>query len=421
MNNCCETLVNLPGSAGAPACTNLLADITLPTSGNNVTVNVVNTSQMVPETNVVMPGPAHFQIVSISSATQAVLKFLAETGDLVAGSTVATGALVCPTGQEGPDGTNGANGFAITTSDFQVPSVGSTVTVPVDDSDCFVVGQFVVADGPANFIVTAVPSSTQVTIWFLGNANDVSPGATIAAGATIAPAGSAGQNAYTTLTSQLTVPAKGSTVDAAVVSTAWMVSGQIVVMPGPATFQVTTINSATSVKLTFLHYFGDLAPSSTITNGSGVSPSGTQPQAGLTISTSSASSYTITQGTPLSTGISITLPAAGTYQVTATLNLQYTADYNGYNGANPVTLSINRTNNTPTLQVSQVVYPIPNNLATLYGFSTPITLVVLVLIIPAYSTNNATDQLSIFASYLQNLSAGNINVVNQSLIAQQIG
>ncbi len=244
MSQCCETVVNIPGSAGANACTNTIADILLPTIGNPVTVNVVNTTQMVTGTQVVTPGPAHFSVTTIISATQVVLTFLGETGDLPAGSTIATGALVCPAGIEGVAGTDGKNGYAVTTSNFTVPSIGNTVTVPVDNSSCFVIGEYAIATGPANFIVTALPSTTQVTIRFLGNLNDVSPGATIALGSTIAPAGSAGAAAFTNLTAQITVPAIGSTVTALVGSTVQMATGQVVVMPGPATFQVTTINSA---------------------------------------------------------------------------------------------------------------------------------------------------------------------------------
>ena len=429
----CQTpvTVEIPGTAGLPACTNTTADFIIPAIASNITVSLVNTTQFIPGAEYAFAAPAngvaHFQCVSITNATQAVFKFLGETGDAAPGVTITDGSLVCPSGEQGTAGVNGENGYATTTSNFTVPSIGNTVTVPVDNSTCFVIGEYVIATAPANFIVTAIPNTTSVTIQFLGNTNDVSPGATINSGSIIAPAGEAGQNAYTLLTSQITIPAKGATVTAPVLSTQWMAEGENVFISANGgggnggTFQVTTITDATNVVLTFLQNFGDLAPANTLANGSTVTPTGKQAGTGTVVNANTSVSYPITQGTPMPVGISLTIPAAGTWRVLAICLLNYSDDYNGYNGQNPVTLTINRSNNTPTDLVSTVLYPIPNNIATLYGYSTPITLAYAVFEVPIYSTANSNDALVINASYLQNLAAGNINVVYASLTAQQTG
>ncbi len=106
-----------------------------------------------------------------------------------------------PEGLDGTNGTNGVNAFTLVTGGgFVIPAVGSTVTAPVANSASFVIGQYVIAGvsgtglgvGPANFIVTAVPSSTGLTLEFLGNPGDQSPGVTITAGSQITPAGERG-------------------------------------------------------------------------------------------------------------------------------------------------------------------------------------------------------------------------------------
>ena len=99
-------------------------------------------------------------------------------------------------GVEGPAGTNGANGInaftTLTGGGLTVPAVGSTVTATVANSQWCVVGQNVIAAGPANFLVTAVPSAVSVTLEFLGYPGDVAPTTVIAAGVELAPAGQRG-------------------------------------------------------------------------------------------------------------------------------------------------------------------------------------------------------------------------------------
>lgn len=57
-----------------------------------------------------------------------------------------------------------------------------------------VVGQIVIANGPANFLVTALPTSASATLMFLGYPGDVAPGTAILSGATIGPAGQRGDS-----------------------------------------------------------------------------------------------------------------------------------------------------------------------------------------------------------------------------------
>lgn len=108
-------------------------------------------------------------------------------------------------GLDGSAGTNGLNALSITTADFVIPAIGSNVTVSVDSSVWMAIGQIVVADGPATFEVISKANTTSVVLKFLGYTGDLSPGATISTGATIAPAG-----VLSTLTTPLTVYASGT-------------------------------------------------------------------------------------------------------------------------------------------------------------------------------------------------------------------
>lgn len=408
----CNT-VNVPGPAGQSAFTFVTANFVVPAIGSNVQIFVLDTSWMVVGENVIIGGPANFVVFTVDSPTSFTGTFLGLDGDVAVASTISLPAEVSPTGQPGL----GRNAFAITTSNFTVPSVGSTVTVPVDDSGAFVVGEYVITDGPANFVVTAIGGSTSLTIKFLGNVGDVSPGATINSGSVIAPTGISGENAFTTLTAQLTIPAIGSTVTAHVVSTNWMALHQKVVIDGPASFEVTVITNSTTATLKFLGYFGDLVPTNIIANGAKVSPTGTEPPNGDSVSATIPAPFIIPVTTPTDSGISLTLPAAGTWQLTAFVHLVYSANYNGYNGENPVTITIQRLNNTTTALASLICYP---TTGTNPSTASQVTWGVFPIQLAAYTTVNTNDAIGIFASYVHAIT-GTITIKDISFVAQQTG
>jgi hypothetical protein len=413
----CSTPVTVavPGTAGLPAFTNTTANFVVPAIGSNVNLTVNDTSWMDPGMYLFTMGTggqANFTVNAIVSSNIVTVTFLGLTGDAAPGATISLGARVTPVGQPG---LNGQNGYTQTSSNFVVPSIGSTVTIAVLNTAEFVVNQNVIVAGPANFLVTAINSTTSMTIQFLGYVNDVVVGTTIDSPATVASAGLQGSNAYTTTTAQFTIPAIGSNVTVAVRNTAWMATGQVVVAAGPATFTVSSIASSTSVVLTFLGYVGDLAPANTIANGSTITPGGRQPFALAPLSASSTTPYTLTT-VPGSIGISLTISAAGSYQIFARVNLQYSSAYEGYNGANALLMTVNRTNNTPTALASSTIYPdaIQTAHIALETFG------VFTLIIPIYSTTNTNDAIAIQASFANALGAGTIQAVEMILVATPV-
>lgn len=111
-------------------------------------------------------------------------------------------------GDDGDNGTNGVNAFSLVTVGNNVPAAeGDPLTLQVDDSTWMVIGQILIVEGPSNYIVTALPTSTSVTMDWLNYPGDVTAGNAIAAGDTVSPAGlrGAGTVYYRTTAVDLTL------------------------------------------------------------------------------------------------------------------------------------------------------------------------------------------------------------------------
>lgn len=99
-------------------------------------------------------------------------------------------------------------------------------------------------------------------------------GADGAAGAAGA-AGTNGVNGFSTTTADFVLPAVNANVTANVDNSTWMAVGQAVVADGPATFQVVSKPTTTSVILKFLGYSLDLLTGTTISFPARIAPGGT--------------------------------------------------------------------------------------------------------------------------------------------------
>ena len=397
--------VNIPGPAGATAYTFTTAQITVPAIGATVTVPVLDTSWMETGLTVVLPGPAHFTVTTINSGSSVTLTFTGTPGDVVPGSTISSGSLVVPTGQPGQPG------YTLTTSTpfFTVPSVGNTVAITVQSTAPFVQGQNIIISGPANFLVTAITSSTGMTIQALGYTGDVAAGTHINVGATVTTAGTAGVNAYTKTTAQFTIPALNTNVTVSVLNTSWMAIGQKVVASGPATFAVATINSGTSVTLTYLGYFGDLTAGNTIANNSTVSPAGSEPPPGSALAVYAS-------GTPYVLTASFALLALGTNTPSLVLNAAGTwvlfarAAFDFPNVITPVeatlSLKLTRTNNSAA-DITNSLTNIITGIGEFYGGQSITTPPVI------YTTANTNDIIQLWGMNTDITSGG---VVNEACI-----
>ena len=75
MSNCCPPVVQIPGVAGNSSFAYVTANFTIPAFGANVAIQLTNTAPFVAGQNIIIAGPANFQIVSVDSPVQITANF----------------------------------------------------------------------------------------------------------------------------------------------------------------------------------------------------------------------------------------------------------------------------------------------------------------------------------------------------------
>src|SRR4029077_4164572 len=181
----------------------------------------------------------YFQVASISSATQAAITNLNYPGNASAGGTIASGSKVSAGGLSGATGSGGAgkNAFTNLAANFTQPAVNSTVSINVGTTAWMAVGQGIFVQGGGYYSVASITDLTDAVVTNLGYAGNVTPGATVTSGSTVAvtPGGLvliAAAVSSTTTTASFIQPTSGSTVTVAVGNTSWMAQGQNLYIPG---------------------------------------------------------------------------------------------------------------------------------------------------------------------------------------------
>lgn len=351
--------VNVPGTPGLSAYAVVTNQFTIPSVNSNVTVSVNQTSSFLEGQNVYVglatANGANFQVASIQSPYTITLKYLGFSGDLAAATVIPAGYLVVP--GTGNIGALTSQGFTTTTANF---NIATSITISVFSSAAFQIDQQVFianATQRINGIVTAVPSSTSITITVLNFPGD-SPSGTINSGALVTP-GSGNNISFgtaTTLASSFAIPSANSTGTATVFG--FNASGAI----GPkyvviysstggtlyGTFSVSA-SSSTSLTLKPLLLPGEsqsgtlpvgslvipvAAPNIGFSPGIAADPTGVQlavsgnaaPGSGYALTTNSTAQVTVN-----GTLIQVTLPLAGTYVIFGWANI------NGVGSTFPVT------------------------------------------------------------------------------------
>lgn len=137
--------------------------------------------------------------------------------------------------------------------------------------------------------------------------------------------GAAGQNAWSTVSADFTIPAVDANVTVAVADNNWMVVGGVVITEGPSHFQVVSKSGSTSVVLKFLGYIYDVAPGNTVSSGETIAPAGPQPFSVLTGSDSLNFGNTLAQ-TSADLTIAVTGAVVGDYVVLGVPNAAVNAD-----------------------------------------------------------------------------------------------
>lgn len=234
--------------------------------------------------------------------------------------------------------------------------------------------------------------------------------------------GLAGQNAYTTLTATLTIPAIGANVTATVPNAYFLAFGQDVAIGsstiGVAHFKVAAnVSSTTSVILTFLGYPGDAAPAAVLPIGSVVSPAGPWglPDP-LAVYGASGTATDLAVATGLITigaiPITLIITTPGKYLLSARARLDYWGCT--FAATQLVTLKLRRTNNTAA-DVTNATAGFKTDVITLLDYTAGIVQLPTVL----YTTAVATDSISLYGNIDVLPSAGAARIVQADFVAQR--
>lgn len=228
--------------------------------------------------------------------------------------------------------------------------------------------------------------------------------------------GTNGVNAFTITTADFEVPLVGSNVLVSVANSTWMVVGQKVIMPGPATFEVVSTPTTTSALLKFMGYSGDVSPGATISAGSKVSPSGVQGPSQTSIP--SISNYNVAEAQALTNSFvqigasQITLANAGTYMIFASVRLDFSVAT--FNASETVNLKLRETLNGPA-DVANAV----RNLET--GSQVAKSETFFAGPIPAITyTAAAGDVLQLWGMISDSPYSGAVNVIETAILAVRI-
>lgn len=154
-------------------------------------------------------------------------------------------------------------------------------------------------------------------------------------------------SAFTFTTADFVVPAIGDQVTVSVGNSSWMAVNGLVFVEGAGIFQVISIPSATSVVLEYLDYSVNTNEAATVTTGSMVNPSGSEPNVTLLPSISDyeiggSQALTVTAAQLIS--LAITLTQAKSYLLFGQIRLDF--DVATFEANRTATVKLRRTNNT---------------------------------------------------------------------------
>lgn len=187
--------VSPSGSRIAGAFTSTTVGFTMPSEGGNVSVSLGSNGWMGLNQYVLIEGAGTFQVVSLSSTTGAVLLNLTGYGNTAAGTAIATGKRVVPTGPKGAAGADGvsSNSSTILTGSFIQPAEGANVTATVQASFGFAVGQIVYIENGGYYQIMSRPDNTSLSVQNLTGYSNTAQGTTIVSGGKVGCSGPKGQ------------------------------------------------------------------------------------------------------------------------------------------------------------------------------------------------------------------------------------
>jgi hypothetical protein len=239
-----------------------------------------------------------------------------------------------PAGAAGGNGANGINAFTTLTAGFTMPAEQANLLLAVANGSWTTVGEVLFIQSAGYVRVVAVPSPTQLTIKNLANSltgeytSNTAPGIAIPNGMSVVAAGvegpagptglggpmgpigntgstgatgPTGHDAATSLTAPFTMPNRGDTVTVQVIYGLWTAIGSILFVQNAGYMRVVEVGSVTMELrniATATEYTSNIAPGTTVSELSGLCPTGMQGPAGNTQNTAFINiSNSLAQGT----------------------------------------------------------------------------------------------------------------------------
>jgi hypothetical protein len=178
--------------------------------------------------------------------------------------------------------------LASVAANFTTPAANATVSVTLSSTTNLRTNAYVRIPIAGYYVVSSITDTTHAVLQNNGDPFNAASGVTITTGAVLLPAqaaagggGGAGQNAYTTLSANFTVPAVGATVPIVVGSTAWMGgSGYGIYISGAGYYIVSSITDATHAVVTNSGTGANAPPATVVTSGGTISAAGPMGPAG---------------------------------------------------------------------------------------------------------------------------------------------
>lgn len=207
------------GANGSPAFTTLDGSFLMPDEGDTVVVDVLDNTWIVVG-QILYIQSAGFLVASAVNANGTGLTLLnpadAVNGiypdNATPGVSIPDQSKVSPGGVQGPEGAPGApgtpgtagsagdpgsNAFTATTADFVQPAVGNNVTIAVEDSQAFGIGENLFVVGAGWYEVITIPDSTHIQLQNLGYPGSAAPATNISDPAKVTPSGVRGATGAT--------------------------------------------------------------------------------------------------------------------------------------------------------------------------------------------------------------------------------
>lgn len=346
-------------------------------------------------------------------------------------------------------GIQGQTAYTFTTDPFIVPALGGNILIAVENTDWMAVGQTVFIPSAGLFTVFSIGSSTSVTLTYSNIVANTATGNSIAAGTLVTPGGSPGADgtngsaAFSTTTTNFTVPAiSGTATNVVVSSSAWMTIGQNIFVENAGYFEVTAKTDSTHWTGTYLDVDFNTFSGNVIGAGAQVSPAGPSLTSPVSIARGGTNATTVQNAitnlglkkSPLTvyaagtayqftnasaaltfgtTSPTLVINAVGTYVIYARVRV----DYNGatFAAVRTGTLKLRRTNNTAA-DLTNATSSFKTDIITTLTY----TLADIFIPITTYITTNTNDSISIFGDISVVPSAGSLDCVEAEIIAVRI-